>query len=150
MPHFLIVTSPYYEEVSTNLLDGTKAFLDEKRASYEIVEVPGALEIPLAIKYGALRAQSRGVDTRGFDAYIALGCVIRGETSHYDIVCNESARGLSELSLSYNLPIGNGILTCDTMDQAIVRSDPAQKNKGKDAASAAWSLFEMKRKWRIS
>lgn len=150
MPHFLIVTSPYYEDVSNNLLNGAKAFLDSKHASYEVVEVPGALEIPLAIKYGALRGESRGVDTRRFDAFIALGCVIRGETSHYDIVCNESARGISDLSLAYNLPIGNGILTCDTMEQAIVRADPSQKNKGKDAAHAAWALFEMKRKWRIS
>ncbi|MGH1455498.1 MAG: 6,7-dimethyl-8-ribityllumazine synthase [Alphaproteobacteria bacterium] len=149
MPHFMIVTSPYYEEISTYLLEGVTAFLSEKRATYEVFEVPGALEIPLTIKLGIMREESRGTSTRNFDGFIALGCVIRGETSHYDIVCGESARGLSQLSLDYNVPIGNGILTCDTKDQAIKRADPKQKNKGRDAASAAYELYEIKRDFKI-
>jgi len=148
MPHVMIVVSPYYEEVSKNLLEGAKKALEGQRSTYEVFEVTGALEIPLAVKLGAARKEGRSSENMKFDAYIALGCVIRGETSHYDIVCNESARGLSILALDYNLPIGNGILTCDTMEQAIVRSDPNQKNKGADAVNAALSLFNLGYKLR--
>jgi len=148
MPHVMIVVSPYYEEVSKNLLEGAKKALEGQRSTYEVFEVTGALEIPLAVKLGAARKEGRSSENMKFDAYIALGCVIRGETSHYDIVCNESARGLSILALDYNLPIGNGILTCDTMEQAIVRSDPNQKNKGADAVNAALSLFNLGHKLR--
>ncbi len=149
MPHFMIVSSPYYEEIANHLLDGTKAYLDERHATYEVFNVPGALEIPLAIKLGAMREEGRGTDMQKFDGFIALGCVIRGETSHYDIVCGESARGLTQLSLDYNIPIGNGILTCDTKDQAVTRADPNQKNKGADAASAAYELYKLKRDFKI-
>lgn len=138
MPHIMIVQSPYYKDVSKHLLDGACVALDEGEASYEIFEVSGALEIPLAIK--------TGIDSKKFDGYIALGCVIRGETSHYDIVCNESARGISELALAHNVPIGNAILTCDTLGQAIVRADPEQKNKGADAVKAVFCLLDIKKK----
>ena len=148
MPHVMIVVSPYYENVSSHLLEGAKQVLKEQRATHEEFEVTGALEIPLAIKLGASRKEGRGTESRKFDAYIALGCVIRGETSHYDIVSGESAHGLSRLALEYNLPIGNGILTCDTLDQAMERADPAQKNKGADAAHAALSLFKLSCKLR--
>ncbi len=137
MPHVMIVISPYYKEVSDFLLRGAIEALDKKGATYDIFEVTGALEIPLAIKMGYNNGSSK------FDAYVALGCVIRGETSHYDIVCNESARGLSILALDYNLPIGNGVLTCDNMEQALVRADPDKKNKGADAVNAALSLFDL-------
>lgn len=139
MSHVMIVCSPYYKDVAEKLLAGTKAALDKASCSYEIFEVPGALEIPLAINMGA---QSGA----GFDAYVALGCVLRGETSHYDIVCNESARGLTQLALDHDLIIGNAILTCETMEQAIVRADPAQKNKGADAVAAIVSLMALKKK----
>ena len=82
---------------------------------------------------------------KGFDGFVALGCVIRGETSHYDIVCETSASGLSHLSLAHDLPIGNGILTCDTREQALTRSDPKQKNKGADVINAVFSLLDVKR-----
>lgn len=143
MPHVMVVISPYYDDVSKLLIAGAEKALKDKRATYEIFEVDGALEIPLAVKLGAARKEGRGTKSRKFDAYVALGCVIRGETSHYDIVCNESASGLSRLALDYSLPIGNGILTCDTLDQAVVRADPAQKNKGADAVNAALSLFKL-------
>ncbi len=149
MPHFMIVVSPYYSEVSDNLLKGAKVALEEKRSTYEVFEVPGALEIPAAIKFGSLRTEARGTNVRKFDGFIALGCVIRGETSHYDIVCNESARGLSLLSLEHDLPIGNAILTCDNMDQAVVRSDPEQKDKGGVAALAAVDMFNIKRELNV-
>lgn len=138
MPHVMIVCSPYYKDVAQKLLAGTKAALDKAGYGYEVFEVPGALEIPLAIKMGA-QSGAR------FDAYVALGCVLRGETSHYDIVCNESARGLTQLALDHDLVIGNAILTCENMDQAIVRADPAQKNKGADAVLAVVSLMELKK-----
>lgn len=150
MPHFMIVTSPYYAQISSFLLEGATSYLTEKKSTFEVVEVPGALELPLAVKLGISRPQTRGTDFPHFDGYIALGCVIRGETSHYDIVCNESARGLSELALEYNAPIGNAILTCENKEQAIVRADPAQKNKGRDAAQAAYRMFELKRDFKVT
>ncbi len=138
MPHIAIIVSPYYQQVSNHLLAGSKAHLDKNNVTYDVFEVPGALEIPLAVQ--------QAINTDKYEGAIALGCVIRGETSHYDIVCNESARGLSDLALAYGFPIGNGILTCDTMDQAIVRGDPAQKNKGAAAADAVCSLIELGKK----
>lgn len=144
MPHCMIVVSPYYKDVADYLVQGAKAALDEKRVTYEVFESPGALEIAPTIFYGSMRKEKRGVHERPFDLYIALGCIIRGETSHYDVVCHESARGLTDLSLSHQLPVGNGILTCDNMEQAVVRADPNKKNKGADAALAALSLYEFK------
>ncbi len=149
MAHVMIVISPYYEEISNHLLNGVNSVLDAGRHTSEIVEVPGALEIPAALKLGYEREETKSADTHKFDAFIALGCVIRGETSHYDIVANESAHGLSMLAIDYNMPVGNGILTCDTKEQALVRADVAQKNKGADAANAALSLFNLKKSYKI-
>lgn len=136
MPKCLIIISPYYDEVADLLKSGATKALASAKVDFDVEEVPGALEIPLATKLA--------IESGKYDMYIALGCVIRGETSHYDIVCNESARGLSTLSLANNAPIGNGILTCDTMDQAITRADPTQKNKGADAVNAAIALYNLK------
>lgn len=143
MPHVMIVVSPYYEEISNNLLEGAKAVLEEKRCTHEVFEVSGALEIPLALQYGAQRKEGKGAGKLAFDAFIALGCIIRGQTSHYDIVCNESASGLTRVALDYNVPIGNGILTCESRDQAIERARVDKKNKGGFAANAAIELFEL-------
>ena len=149
MPHIMIVQSRYYEEIAAHLLAGATAALDAARCTYEIFEVAGALEIPLAVKFGSLRRDSRGADTRKFDAYVVLGCVLRGETSHYDIVCGESARGLTMLAVDHDLVIGNAILTCETEEQAVKRADPAQMNKGADAVAAVLSLLEIKKKLRL-
>ncbi len=139
MPHILIVSSPYYAQISEGLTKGAIAALDEAGATHEVIEVPGALEIPAAIKFA---------DQSGkYDGYIALGCVIRGETTHYDYVCSESAHGLQMLMMTQGLAIGNGILTTENRDQAWVRADPQQKNKGKDAAAAALSLANLKAKF---
>ena len=143
MPHIMIIVSPYYEEISAHLLDGAKAVLEEKDCSYEVMEVPGSLEIPLAVQYGAQRKEGRGVGKLNIDAFIALGCVIRGETSHYDIVCNESASGLTRVSLDHSVPVGNGILTCENREQAMQRARPDKKNKGADAANAAIEMYEL-------
>lgn len=136
MPHILIVLSPYYADIADFLMNGTKIALEEKSATYDVVDVSGALEIPLAIKLG--------MESGMYDGALALGCVIRGETAHYDIVCNESARGLTMLALKYNFPIGNAILTCDTMEQALQRADPREKNKGADAVDAVLGLIKIK------
>ncbi len=138
--HILIVESPYYKEITDFLIEGAVAALGEANATYERVCVPGALEIPLAIKI----AHESGL----YDGFIALGCVLRGETSHYDIVCNESASGLSRLGLDYNIAIGNGILTCENEEQALVRARPDKKNKGRDAALAALAIIDLKNKYK--
>ena len=138
----LIVDANFYEDLASELVRGAVAELDKMGISYERLSVPGALEIPSAISL-----VSQGNEAKLFAGYIALGCVIRGETSHYDIVCGESARGLSKLALDKNLVIGNGILTVDNWDQAWARASVLKKNKGRDAAIACLSLFEIKQRY---
>jgi 6,7-dimethyl-8-ribityllumazine synthase len=137
----LIVVSPYYSDIAAGLLDGAQAALEAAGATWEVVEMPGALEIPTAIGISDRRSN--------FDGYVALGCVIRGETTHYETVCNDSSRALQLLGLQ-GLCIGNGILTVETMAQAQVRSDPAGQNKGGGAALAALHLVALGRKWASS
>jgi 6,7-dimethyl-8-ribityllumazine synthase len=137
----LIVESGYYEDIADTLLDGAKRALDAAQAAYDVVTVPGALEIPQAIVI-ALDA------AHGDEAYhgvVALGCVIRGETSHYDIVAGESARALMEIGVGRKIPVGNGILTVDTAAQAKVRAALDKGDKGGTAAKAALSLVRLKR-----
>lgn len=137
-PKLLIVISPYYKDIADGLLAGARAEIDAAGATHETVEVPGALEIPSAIA-----AAGRLAD---YDGFVALGCVIRGETTHYDTVCNDSSRGLTLLGLQ-GLCIGNGILTVENHDQAAVRADPDGQNKGGGAAAAALHLIALGRKW---
>ncbi len=134
----LIVLAPYYRAVADDLLAGARAVIEAAGAAFEVVEVPGALEIPPAIRIADRQSN--------FDGYVALGCVIRGETTHYETVCNDSSRGLMELGLE-GLCIGNGILTVETMEQAVVRADPGQQDKGGGAAAAALHLVALTRKW---
>lgn len=134
-PRVLIVEGRFYEAISDHLKAGAVQALKAAGVSYDILEVPGALEIPAAIKFSSL--------SNKYTAYVALGCVIRGETSHYDIVAGESARALMDLTVRDGLCIGNGILTCENERQAIVRADPAQKNKGRDAVLATLALHEI-------
>ena len=138
----LIVDANFYEDLASELVRGAVAELEKMGISYERLSVPGALEIPSAISL-----VSQGSEAKLFAGYIALGCVIRGETSHYDIVCGESARGLSKLALDKNLAIGNGILTVDNWEQAWARASVLKKNKGRDAAIACLSLFEIKQRY---
>ena len=132
----LIVEARYYAEVCDELARGAVAAIERAGASFERVAVPGALEIPGAISIadGSMR----------FDGYVALGCVLRGETSHYDTVANESARGIMNLTLQ-GLPVGNGILTCDTLEQAMARARVAEQDKGGGAAEAALALISLAR-----
>lgn len=134
----LIVISPYYKAVADNLLEGAKAAVTAARSTYDIVEVPGALEIPAAIQLA--------ISSRHYDGFVALGCIIRGETTHYETVCNESARGMMDLSLD-GVCTGNGILTVENMDQAMVRADHNGQNKGGGAAEAALHLVSLKRRF---
>ncbi len=134
----LIVASPYYKDISDHQIAGAKAEIEKAGATSEVVHVPGALEIPTAI--GIAERMSN------FDGYVALGCVIRGETTHYDTVCNDSSRAVQLLGLQ-GLCIGNGILTVENYEQAAVRADPEQMNKGGGAAAAALHLIALARKW---
>lgn len=138
-PHVLILEARYYNEINDGLLTGATEFLSGVGASFEKITVPGALEIPTALQFASLRQNGRG-----FDAYIALGCVLRGETFHFNIVATESARALIDVSLRHNLAIGNGILTCETRAQAEERADPARQNKGGEAANAALTMLHLK------
>ncbi len=133
---FLIVRAAFYRDVADMLTGGATAALAASRQKWEVVEVPGAFEIPGAIAQAARR--------EGFAGYIALGCVIRGETTHYDYICSESARGLMSLAVRDRLAIGYGILTCETRAQAVERADPQQGNKGADAANAALAVAELR------
>ncbi|MFW8594829.1 6,7-dimethyl-8-ribityllumazine synthase [Cribrihabitans neustonicus] len=134
----LIVVAPYYKDIADNLVAGAAAEIEAAGGTFEIVEVPGALEVPTAI---AIADRSSN-----FDGYVALGCVIRGETTHYDTVCNDSSRAIQLMGLQ-GLCIGNGILTVENRRQAEVRADPQDQNKGGGAAAAALHLIALTRKW---
>jgi 6,7-dimethyl-8-ribityllumazine synthase len=136
---FLVVEARYYEAIGAFLLAGAVAALEAAGASYERIAVPGALEIPAAI---AIALDAAGV---AYDGVIALGCVIRGETFHFEIVAGESARALMDLSVARKLALGNGILTVETLAQAEERADPSRGDKGGDAARAAIALAALKR-----
>ena len=138
VPKVLIVIAPYYKPIADNLLKGATVEILASNGTFETVDVPGALEIATAI----------GIAERleKFDAYVALGCVIRGETSHYETVCNDSSRGLTLLGLQ-GLCIGNGILTVENFEQAEERADPEKQNKGGGAAAAALHLLSLSHKW---
>ena len=134
----LIVVAPYYRDIADQLIAGAKAIAADCGAEVEVVEVPGALEVPTAIAMAERQAK--------FDGYVALGCIIRGETTHYDTVCNDSSRALSLLGLQ-GACIGNGILTVENRGQAEVRADAAGQNKGGGAAAAALHLVALSRRW---
>ncbi len=138
-PSVLIVVAPYYRAIADDLIAGARRVLDRAEASAEVIEVPGALEIPTAIRLASKR----------YEGFVALGCVIRGETTHYDTVCNDSSRGLTLLGLD-SICIGNGILTCETMDQAVARAAPGEMDKGGGAAAAALHLIALARRFRAA
>ena len=135
MARFLIVEARFYAHLNDLLLEGVRAALEEAGHSHETVTVPGALEIPAAVAMAA--------ETGRYDGFVALGVVIRGETYHFEVVSNESARGLMALTLD-GIPIGNGILTVENEAQALTRAKPTEKNKGGEAAKAAIAMLELK------
>ena len=132
--HYLIVQADFYTELAAAQKQGAITRLEAVGASYEVISVPGALEIPAAIAIAAAQ------DPCPYDGFIALGCVIRGETTHYETVCTESCRGLMDLAIERRLAIGNGILTVENSEQAWERADINRKDKGGDAARAALEM----------
>jgi len=147
--HILVIEARFYRHIADELLMGAKAALEEAGATCEVVSVPGALEIPqvLAAAIDA-RLFVNGKGEGGFHGCVALGCVIRGETSHYEIVANESARALLSLATANNVPLGNGILTVENEAQALVRASVNGKNKGRDAVDACLDLIDAGRRFR--
>ena len=136
-PKILIVESRFYKHISDMLLEGAIDEVKKNNCEYEVITVPGAFEVPAVISFAS--------KTNRYDGYVALGCVIRGETTHYDYVCAESARGLNDLAIKNNLAIGYGIITVENEAQAIARADIKQKNKGGFAAMACLKMMEIKK-----
>src|SRR6218665_3901790 len=142
-PHILIVEARFYDDMADALLDGATSALKEAGATYDVVTVPGALEIPAAIAMALDGADNGGTD---YDGFVSLGMVIRGETYHFDIVSNESSRALMDLSVSESLAIGNGILTVENDNQAWARVRKTEGDKGGFAARATLTMIELKKK----
>jgi 6,7-dimethyl-8-ribityllumazine synthase len=128
-PHVLILEARFYDDVNDLMIAGVKAALKKSGATHETVTVPGALEIPVALQ---------------FHAFVVIGCVIRGSTTHYETVCNESARGVTDVALKLTLAVGNGILTVENRKQALERADAGRLDKGGAAALAALTMLKLK------
>lgn len=146
-PHLLVVRAPYYREVVDGLADGAARILREAGATHEVLDVAGAFELPQAIRL-ALRAaaQSDAGNRVRFDGYVALGCVVRGETDHYEYICREAMAGLMHVALTFGIALGTGLLTVDTVEQALVRARPDGHNKGAEAAAAALRQIDVARR----
>ncbi len=141
--HILIIDAPYYKEISAELRRGAMETLKEAGASCDVLEVPGVLEIPAALSMAIMAAEEDGTE---YDGYVLLGCVIRGETTHYDIVANESARAIMQLVIDEGLALGNGIQTVENEAQAWARAKVDEKNKGGGAARAALDMIHIREK----
>jgi 6,7-dimethyl-8-ribityllumazine synthase len=141
--HILIIEARFYDDLADALLEGAKAALDEAKATYDVVTVPGALEIPAVISF-ALDGAANGGKT--YDGYVALGTVVRGDTYHFEIVANESSRALMDLAVNEALAIGNGILTTENDEQAWIRARRSDGDKGGFAARAALTMIAMREK----
>lgn len=138
-PRVLIIDARFYEDIADALFEGAKAAIDASDFEYDRIDVPGALEIPAAIRF----AMNRKGD-RAYDGFVALGCVIRGETAHFDVVVNESARGLQQLAIEHQLAIGNGIITVENEEQAWERARKDRQDKGGQAALACVAMIGLK------
>lgn len=137
-PHLLVIDAPYYDKISEELMQGVKAGFAESGATFDYITVPGVLEIPAALAMAVSSGKS-------YDGYVVIGCVIRGETTHYDIVANESARALMDLAVEHKLALGNGIQTVENEAQAIARASMSDKDKGGGAARAALAMIKLKK-----
>lgn len=143
-PHILIVEARFYEDLADELARGAIAEIEARGATYQRVSVPGVLETPAAVKF-ALEGMTHGGPSARFDGYVVLGCVIRGETTHYEIVSNESARALMNLTVDRALALGNGIQTVENEEQAWARASVSAKNKGGGAARACLDMIDLKK-----
>jgi 6,7-dimethyl-8-ribityllumazine synthase len=145
--HIMIVEAPYYTHIAEELARGAVAALEAAGASYERFSVPGAFEIPGAIRIALAAGENFG--KRRFDGFVALGCVIRGETTHYDYVCGESARGIQDLILQHGAAIGFGILTVENEAQALARAAVDKKDKGGEAVRACLAMIALRRQFGL-
>ena len=142
-PNILIVEATFYPEISRLLLDGATAALERGGAYFDCVSVPGALEIPPTIHFAMKGGEHGG---KHYDGYVALGCVIRGDTYHFEIVAGQSGRALVDLGIHYGLCVGNGILTVENEEQALMRANREQADKGGDAARACLALVGLRQR----
>ena len=142
MANILLIEARYYNQINDMIIEGVAAALEHEGHSHEVLTVPGALEIPAALKWAVQSGNN-------YDGYIVAGCVIRGETSHYDIVCNESARGVYDLVQEHDLALGNAILTVENQDQAKARADKGKKDKGGEATRTVLQMMKLKQKFNI-
>lgn len=147
--HVLIVEARFYDDIADELARGAIAEIESRGGSYDRIAVPGAFEIPAAIGF-AVKAMADTAGATRYDAFVALGCVIRGETTHYDYVCGESARGLMDLSLRHAVAIGYGILTCENREQAMQRARVDAGNKGAAAVDAALRMADLKAQFGLA
>ncbi|HEU0070490.1 MAG TPA: 6,7-dimethyl-8-ribityllumazine synthase [Alphaproteobacteria bacterium] len=147
-PHIMIVEARFYTDIADEMLKGALAAVKAAGGSYEKFSVPGAFEVPAAVQF-AVEAQKRDPNRKKFDGYVGLGCVIRGETTHYDYVCTESARGLQDLALRHNIAIGYGILTVENEDQAWARARVTEGDKGGTVTRACIEMIKMKRQFGL-
>jgi len=146
VPHLLIIESRFYEDIADELVRGATAALDKAGATYDRVAVPGVLEIPPALAMALEAADEDGIE---YDGFVLLGCVIRGETTHYDVVAGESARAVMDLAVQEALALGNGILTVENPDQAWVRARVGQGDKGGQAARAALTMIALRQRFAL-
>jgi 6,7-dimethyl-8-ribityllumazine synthase len=143
-----VVEARFYEDIADELGKGALAVLEQAGVSFERHRVPGAFEVPAAIRF-AIAAMESGAAHRAIDGFVALGCVIRGETDHYDHICREVSRALMDLAVRHHIALGFGILTCATWEQAWARAAVSQRNKGADAAAACLRMMELQRSMRL-
>lgn len=142
-PTILVITARFYGDIADELVAGATAVLQAAGARIDHIDVPGVLEIPAALAMALYAGEEDGVD---YDGFVVLGCVIRGETSHYDIVAEQSARAVMDMVTEESLALGNGILTVENRDQAWARAAVDDKNKGGGAAEAALAMIEVRKK----
>lgn len=148
-PRVLIVEARFYPEFADELARGATAVLDASGIAYDRMEVPGVFEIPAAIRF-ALKAMEVHSATYNYAGFLALGCVIRGETDHYDHICREASRALMDIAVEYSVALGFGVLTCEDEEQTRARASVEEKNKGADAANACLRMMEIKKSLRLS
>ena len=147
-PHVMIAVGRFYEDIADELVRGATAALQSAGATWELIEVPGAFEIPAAVSTAVRSLEFVGARRR-FDGYVALGCVIRGETTHYDYVCGETARALQDLAVKYCLALGFGLLTVENREQAEERAGVNRRDKGGEAARVCLGMIDLKRNFGL-
>ncbi len=147
-PHVLIVEGRFYEDIAEDLANGAGAVLEDAGISYNRISVPGAFEVPAAIRFAICSMEGHAAPVH-YSGYIALGCIIRGETSHFEYICNATSRALMDLTFNDSIALGFGILTCDDRKQAWARAAVNQKNKGAEAAATCLRMMELKKTLRL-